>query len=216
MFRPLAGCLALLLFAALWTPVTGGEQKAVKLFNGKNLDGWVAHLRGDGKLEDVWSVNDEGVLICKGRPVGYIRTEKSYTNYVLELEWRFNPEKGPGNSGVLLRMVGEDKVWPKSVEAQLHHRNAGDFWNIDNFKMTVAKDRTRGRRTVKLEESNEKELGQWNHYRIIVNGGDVKLYVNGTLQNEASDVEEVAGKICLQSEGAEIHFRNVVLTPMDE
>ncbi len=196
-----------------WADDPQGE--AVRLFNGKNFDGWTFHLRdANAKPEDVWSITPDGVIVCKGQPVGYMRTTESYDNYVLELEWRFNPEKGAGNSGVLLRMVGQDKVWPKSVEAQLMHRNAGDIWNIDNFKMTVDPSRTSGRRTAKLKESNEKPLGEWNHYRIVVDGGKIELYVNGELQNTATDVEEVPGKICLQSEGAEIHFRNIVLRPI--
>ncbi len=71
-------------------------------------------------MEDVWSVDPaEGIIICKGKPAGYIRTQADYTNYVLRLEWRFNPvTKKAGNSGVLLRIVGPDKVWPKSVEAR--------------------------------------------------------------------------------------------------
>jgi len=187
--------------------------RVIKLFNGKNLDGWTGYHRDGAKVEDVWYVKD-GVLICKGRPIGYLRTKDKFTNYILELEWRFNPEKGPGNSGVLLRQIGPDKVWPKSVEAQLHHRNAGDFWNIDKFQMKVDPARTKGRRTVKMKPSNEKPLGQWNHYRIVVDGDRIELYVNGELQNVATNVAEVPGHICLQSEGAEIHFRNIVLTPI--
>ncbi len=202
--------LAVLLAATL---VQAGEPQPIKLFNGKNLDGWTGYHRNGAKVEDVWYVKD-GVLICKGRPIGYLRTKDKFTNYILELEWRFNPEKGPGNSGVLLRQIGPDKIWPKSVEAQLHHRNAGDFWNIDKFQMKVDPARTKGRRTVKMKPSNEKPLGQWNHYRIVVDGDRIELYVNGELQNVATNVAEVPGHICLQSEGAEIHFRNIVLTPI--
>jgi hypothetical protein len=192
------------------------EEKTIKLFNGKDMEGWTFYLTDkNAKMEDVWSV-DDGVIICKGKPAGYIRTKESYKNYVLTLEWRFDPKKGPGNSGVLLRMVGQDKVWPKSVEAQLMSGQAGDFWNIDDFKMTVDKSRTKGRNTVRAKPSiKEKPLGEWNKYRIVVDHGKVQLYVNGELQNEATDVEEVAGKICLQSEGAEIHFRNIELTPIE-
>ncbi len=229
--RPAAMTLAswALLAAAAWyatlaSPLAADETprakeatgKTIKLFNGKDLDGWTYYLRDENaKMEDVWSATDEGVLICAGRPIGYIRTKDKFTNFVLELEWRFDKEKQPGNSGVLLRMVGQDKVWPKSVEAQLHHQNAGDIWNIDQFPMKVAADRTMGRRTVKLNPTNEKPQGEWNHYRIVMDGGNLKLYVNGELQNQATEVEEVAGYICLQSEGAEIQFRNIYLTPLD-
>jgi hypothetical protein len=111
-------------------------------------------------------------------------------------------------------MVGEDKVWPKCVEAQLQSGAAGDFWNIDNFKMTVAKDRTNGRNT-KRTHTAERPLGEWNEYEIIVNGGTVILNVNGEELNRATDVEVVPGKICLQSEGAKIWFKNIRLIPLD-
>lgn len=189
------------------------------LFNGKDLTGWhafVPDLAGKNP-ESVWSVQD-GVLICKGNPVGYIRTTEKHTNYILRVEWRFNPEtKKAGNSGVLLRMVGDDKVWPKSVEAQLQSGSAGDFWNIDNFTMTADPARTRGRNT-KHTHAAERPIGPdggWNEYEIIVNRGDVILNVNGEELNRATGVEEVPGYICLQSEGTEIHFRSVRLIPLD-
>ncbi len=213
--RHLSIGFALVCLAAFQPLCAAEEAKTVKLFNGKDMEGWTYHLNDkNAKMEDVWRV-EEGVIICKGKPAGYIRTKDKYKNYELTLEWRFDPKKGAGNSGVLLRTVGTDKVWPKSVEAQLHSGNAGDFWNIDDFKMTVDPARTKGRNTKKLKSSNEKPLGEWNSYKIIVNKGDIKLYVNGELQNEATEVEEVAGYICLQSEGAEIQFRNIELKPLE-
>jgi hypothetical protein len=188
------------------------------LFNGKDLTGWKAIVpdaaKANMKPEGVWSVKD-GILICKGNPVGYIRTEKDYKNYILRVEWRFNPvTKQAGNSGVLVRMVGEDKVWPKSVEAQLQSGQAGDFWNIGDFKMTAAKDRTNGRNT-KRTHTAERPVGEWNEYEIIVNHGEIILKVNGEEVNRAMDVDEVGGKICLQSEGAEIQFRRITLGDLD-
>ncbi len=185
----------------------------VRLFNGKDLTGWMAYLPDGGKMENVWSVKD-GVLVCKGRPVGYIRTEADYTNYVLKLEWRFDPAKDAGNSGVLLRVIGEDKVWPRCVEAQLQSGNAGDFWNIDKFPMKVDPARTKGRNTKKTHFA-EFPIGEWNEYEIIVDGGSVVLNVNGETLNRAWDVWATPGKIALQSEGAEIHFRNIRLAPIE-
>jgi len=193
--------------------LTASLPNEVRLFNGKDLAGWTAHLQDDARMEDVWSVAD-GILICKGQPIGYLRTEADYTNYVLKLEWRFNPvTKKAGNSGVLLRLIGPDKVWPRSVEAQLQSGNAGDFWNIDKFPMKTDPQRTRGRNTKKTHFA-EYPLGEWNEYEIIVNGGSVVLNVNGEKLNEAWDVLETPGKIGLQSEGAEIHFRNIRLVPI--
>src|SRR5205814_5254431 len=148
----------------------------VPLFNGKDMSGWTFFLKEPAaKMQDVWSVSD-GVIHCKGNPVGYIRTADKYTSYKLKVEWR-NPGK-PGNSGVLLRVQEPDKVWPKSVECQLESKNAGDIWVIDNFPIKVAQDRTDGRHTKRAHETNEKPLGEWNEYDITLDGGKRELEGN--------------------------------------
>ena len=182
----------------------------VVLFNGRNLDGWTHHLPAGVDSASVWSVED-GVLTCRGQPAGYLRTERDFESYVLTVEWRFPTGGSPGNSGVLLRMVGADKVWPKSIEAQLQSGHAGDLWNIDRVGMQVSAARTKGRRTVKLEPSSEHTQGEWNRYEITLDGGDLELIVNGVVQNTATFCEVVPGKICLQSEGTVIQFRKVTL-----
>ncbi|HMN96738.1 MAG TPA: DUF1080 domain-containing protein [Phycisphaerales bacterium] len=182
------------------------------LFNGRDLDGLIGFLPDGTDPAQVWSVRD-GVLICAGKPAGYIRTTEPFESYVLKLEWRWPEGKEPGNSGVLLRLVGEDKVWPKSVEAQLHSGSAGDFWNIDEVRMSTDPERTRGRNTRKTH-GNENPVGAWNEYEIVVDGSDIALRVNGEELNRAWDVEVVPGTIALQSEGAEIHFRAVRLAPI--
>ena len=185
----------------------------VQMFNGYDMAGWSAHLKNEAKMEDVWSVAD-GVLSCKGNPAGYIYTDRKYQNFVLEVDWRWDPvtQKG-GNSGVLFRQIGEHKVWPKSIEAQLQSGSAGDFWCIGEFPMKTDPERTRGRNT-KHTGMNENEIGKWNHYEIHCNGGDVVLMVNGKVVNSASDCAEVAGSICLQSEGTPIQFKNIRLFSM--
>ncbi len=186
-----------------------------ELLDGKTLDGWTFFLEDPkAKMEDVWSVKD-GVVHCKGHPIGYLRTTEDFTDYVCTVEWRFDPALGAGNSGVLLRMTGADKVWPKSVESQLNSGDAGDIWNIDEVSMQVDPSRTQGRRTVKLQPSSEKPLGEWNRYVITLDGGELTLEVNGVKQNEAHWVERVPGKICLQSEGAPIEFRKVEIVPIE-
>ncbi len=202
-------------FMADGKPFVAGPT--VQLFDGKSTQGWKAFVPDLAKESkdpmSVWIVRD-GVLVCTGRPIGYIETEALYTNFVIELDWRFDPSKGEGNSGVLLRVTGEDKVWPRSMEAQLHSRNAGDIWNIGEFPAETTKSRTEGRHTTKAHECNEKPLGEWNHYRIVFNKGVLELWVNGVLQNVATKCEVVAGRIGLQSEGAHIEFRNIALTPI--
>jgi hypothetical protein len=186
-------------------PDNFGEAKL--LFNGKDLDGWT--LSSD-TLRDTWSVKD-GVMVNKGQPIGYIRTTEDFTNYVLRLQFR---HLGAGNGGVLLRMVGPDKVWPRSIEAQAQYGATGDIWNIDGFPMKTDPTRTSGRHTRKMYMSNEKPVGQWNQYEITLDGGYLELKINELVQNTAADCWETPGAICLQSEGSPMEFRNLVLIPI--
>jgi hypothetical protein len=111
-------------------------------------------------------------------------------------------------------MTGPDKVWPKSIECQGQSGAMGDIWNIDQFPMKVAEDRTSGRQTRKLHPSNEKPLGEWNCYQITLDGANLEIAVNGLVQNTATECQETAGKICLQAEGGAMEFRNLVLIPI--
>lgn len=189
--------------------------KEIKIFNGRNFAGWTYHLSDPkARWQDVWSIDPKaGVLVCKGRPAGYIRTINDYTNYILRLQWRFDK---PGNSGVLLRVQPPDKVWPKSIEAQLQSGAAGDIWLIDEARLDTPAERIdKGTpRHRNRTRTNEKPIGQWNDYEITVDRDRVTLRVNGEILNEGTNAEELPGKIALQSEGAEIQFRNIRLIPL--
>jgi len=186
-------------------PANYGE--AVRLFNGKDLEGWAPS--GDA-VKDTFSVKD-GVLVDAGTPAGYLRTTGDYASYALSLQCRHTKA---GNGGVLVRMTGPDKVWPKSIECQGQSGAMGDIWNIDQFPMKVAADRTSGRHTRKLHPSNEKPLGEWNGYEITLDGPNLEIAVNGLVQNTATECQETPGKICLQAEGGAMEFRNLVLIPI--
>jgi hypothetical protein len=195
-------------------PVVPTEK--MMLWNGKDLTGWQPYARGGTEqAENTWSVKDD-VIRCEGRPNGYMRTEKNYANYLLHVEWRW-PER-PGNSGVLIHMSLPDNVWPKSLECQLGAGNAGDFWEIGGVEFSEharKSQRVRGRRVIKLKESSKKPAGQWNSYDIICKDDFVVVLVNGVLQNIASNCSVTSGKICLQSEGSPIEFRNIYLEPLE-
>ncbi len=194
--------------------------QAISLFNGKNLMGWSHYLvESDVAMDDVWSVRD-GILICKGEPMGYLATKRKFTNFRLVVEWRWAPGKPAGNSGVLLRITGEPRALPKCAEAQLKSGSAGDIYGFHGFQAQgdAARSKTaEGDMIGKLSgvskiKGNEKEPGQWNKYEITLKGGDLTLLVNGEKVNEATGLDVVPGTIGLQSEGGEIHFRTVKLT----
>ncbi|HPD31283.1 MAG TPA: DUF1080 domain-containing protein [Phycisphaerae bacterium] len=190
---------------------------AIQLFNGRDLTGWTCDLSKEGvKMEDVWSVAD-GVLHCKGEPGGVLRTLDEYGDYVLSLEWRWPPGTQGGNNGVLVhtstpRTLG---IWPKSIEVQLEKGNAGDFWVIGT-ELDVENEQARkqGRRHLNLTDGSEKPLGEWNHMEITCKGDEVIVRVNGELVNHATNCSVTRGAICLQSEGAPIEYRNIILTPL--
>jgi len=215
---------ALVATAVLGAPAPDRAAEPVALFDGKSLAGWTHFLVDPNvKKEDVFSVH-QGLLICKGAPMGSLATEKEYTNFKLVVEWRWPAGKEPGNSGVLMRLTGKPQALPHCVEAQLKHENAGDLWAFQGFKIDGPADRT-ARKThpaggdvigIRRLKGNEKPPGEWNRYEITVDGPHVTVVVNGQKLNEAHNCEVAPGRIALQSEGGEIHFRRVELVPLAE
>lgn len=206
--------LSLTLFLIIVSVTTAEEKKqAQQLFNGKDLSNWawVTDAKGS-KLEDVWSIKN-GVLHCTGNPRGYVRTNKNdYRDYLLIVEWRW-PGKG-GNNGVLVHSTtpGALGVWPKSIEVQLAHDNAGDFWVIGtDLDVPNEETRKKGRRHLNLTDSSEKSLGEWNRMEITCQSDEIVVKVNGELVNRAENCSVTDGAISLQSEGTPIEFRRVEL-----
>jgi hypothetical protein len=189
----------------------GGDS--IALFNGRDLQGWHTYLKdANADPEQVWQARD-GALWCSGNPTGFIRTTNEYSDYKLVFEWRW-PEK-PSNSGVLLHMSDEEKIWPLCMEAQLMHKRAGDFVGMGcDFNENKGKAGEFIRYAPRMNDSNEKEPGGWNTYEIVCKGDTIELKINGQLQNKATGVGLRRGYIGLQSEGAPIVFRNIKLTPL--
>lgn len=219
------GLLLLGGFIPLWlAPASGDTGGFTQLFNGKDLAGWKAFGRAtkDGPTTPIdpkqtWTVSD-GVLKCTGQPTGYLVTEKQYASYVLRLKWRYPKGLKAGNSGVLVHCQKEDKVWPVCVEAQLRAGRAGDLWlqTAAEVKLTVdparrdPDDKTMRHiwRSPK-DEAVEKPFGEWNEHEITCRGGDITVSVNGKFVNGGKDCNLTKGRIALQAEGTEIHFKDI-------
>jgi len=197
-------------------PVTPREK--IMLWNGTDFTGWKLFIPDETiDVRDIWSVKD-GVVHCKGKPNGYMRTRRKYSNYQLHVEWRWPGE--PTNSGVLLHSSGEDKVWPRTIEAQLKAGNAGDFVLINGTGVTVdGRDMQNVEKQyvviAKKAKSSEKAPGQWNTYDIVCKSDTIAVTVNGGLQNLGTKATDTSGWICLQSEGSPIEFRNIYIKPLD-
>ncbi len=207
----------LLLTVLVCAPALAGTSaKSISLFNGKDLEGWKLFCP-DEKVDatTVWSVRD-GVVHCAGMPFGYMRTEKSYKNYRLVVEWRW-PDK-PANSGVLLHAQEPDKVWPQCIEAQLQHTRAGDFVSMGETTQFNELPEHKGFFGGVRREgpSAEKPAGKWNRYEILCDGDTIELRVNGKLVNKATGSNLKKGHIAFQSEGGPIEFRKIELTPLSK
>lgn len=191
------------------------------------------HSPADASL--AWSLVEEGgekdaILACSGQPNGFLITRKEYTNYQLSLQWRWVGEEG-GNSGLLISAVPSQpgfRLWPLSLEVQLAHGKAGDFYFLGgnmggmlegNIVQVHGGIPVVHARRFQLEsdgaENIEKPLGEWNHIRLVVKGRVVEVFVNSRKVNHLEKLKPAQGKIALQSEGAPIEFRALQIEETD-
>jgi len=218
----LAAVLALSL-----APVPCRAAAPIALWNGKDLSNWSFFLVDpNAKMADVWTVRD-GMIVCRGEPLGFLMTKDTFTSFRLVVEWRFAPgtvvtkEKTP-NSGVFLRLNGELRGLPRTYEAQLKSGDAGDvygFWGMrvsgDPARSKSGKNEAMGEMTgVAKAASAENPVGEWNRYEIVLDGTRLDLTLNGKTVNSVTAADVVAGHVGLQSEGGEVHFRRVELQPL--
>ncbi len=206
---------------------------ALALFNGKDLTGWTTDVPAADKnpaIAPSFVVRD-GLLVSMGKPEGHLVTTEAYSNYKLTAEYRF-PHAG-GNCGILVhastpRALGG--MFPKSIEVQMLHQNAGDFWciqeNIEVPDMDARRPHKDGQkfgggpddaRNIKnLTDDSEKPLGEWNTMVIECKGSDITVHVNGQLVNHGTNCTASSGKIAIQAEGTEVEFRKLELQKLKE
>jgi Domain of Unknown Function (DUF1080) len=207
----LAVAFALLAFG----PARAAEEKAdagfVKLFDGKDFAGWSFVLKGkDAKPGTTFTIAD-GVIVCDGKQPGYIVSDKSLKNYVIKYDWKYarprdleDEEKFLGNSGLLVHIQGlpEKGVWPRCLEIQGMNKNHGMLLNVSGAKGTGYKFDAAALKKAR------KPVGEWNTTEATLQDGKVTVKVNGAeVASGKTDLTE--GPIGFQSEGAEIHFRNI-------
>lgn len=220
--------VTLVVSAILFNTLSSFAQ-SYSLFNGKDLSGW--HIDIPEKDTNAAAINPfiirNGLLVSLGTPQGHIITDSVYQNFRLEIEYRFAGK--PGNCGVLVfastpRVLY--KMFPKSIEVQLMHKNAGDFWCIGeditvpdmesrrgpkaNWGVTEGKER----RVKNLTDNSEKLVGEWNSMTVECIDNSVKVWVNNDLVNYGFNATAGKGNIALQAEGSEVEFRKLVLTPI--
>jgi hypothetical protein len=198
-----------------------------RLFNGTDLSGWkadVPEMDTSSVAKNPFIVRN-GLLVSLGKPNGHLVSNEEYENYRLRVEYRFAGT--PGNCGVLVHASTPRalyKMFPKSIEVQLMHENAGDFWCIVENINTVNMEERRGpkaewgitegkqRRIINLTDGSEKPVGEWNTLVIECVRSSVKVWLNNDLVNYGFNCTADKGKIAIQAEGSEVEFRKVELT----
>ena len=207
------------------------DKQTINLFNGQDLSGWhidVPEMDENPDARNPFIVRN-GMLVSLGTPGGHLITDQNYSDYRLEVDYRFVGE--PGNCGVLVHASTPRALYdmfPKSIEVQMMHENAGDFWCIvEDIKVDDMEARrgppeewgiTEGekRRILNLTDGSEKPLGEWNRMVIETLGDEIKVWVNGDMVNHGYASTATEGQIAVQAEGAEVEFRTLTLTPISK
>lgn len=247
----------------------GKGGKPIKLFNGKNLEGWYTYtVQTKYENPGIFTVVDGMLRVSGGSGTnayfGGIITKKAYGNYKLTFEYKWGePTYGTRHnksrdSGVLLHCIGPNGPgpWMTSYEFQVIEGGTGDILVVNatkqddegkpvDLKMTAegfvdGKQRYFKEGGEKLEFLNsgrlnwwgrdpqwkdeigyrgpkdvESPFGQWTKCEAIVKGDEIIYYVNGKLVNRARGLNITKGKLLFQTEGAEIWYRKIELTPLD-
>lgn len=209
----------------------GIAQSTVSLFNGTDLVGWhidVPEMDSIPNTINPFIVRD-GLLVSLGTPQGHLITDAEYRDFRLEIEYRFASE--PGNCGVLVFASTPRslyKMFPKSIEVQMMHENAGDFWcivediSVDNMlerrgpKNEWGITEGKKRRILNLTDGSENQVGEWNRMIVECLDSEIKVWVNGALVNYGYNATANKGQIAVQAEGSEVEFRKLNLTPITE
>ncbi len=199
--------------------------RTLALFNGKDLSGWSTFIphkdNSDPKTDPkgVFKV-ENGVIHVSGEEFGALTTNQEFENYRLVVEFKWGEKKWPPrekketprDSGILLHCVGPDKIWTKSIECQIQEHDCGDFWLVSGTTIMVDGTIQTGRKIKKKDA--EKPHGEWNTVECICDGDKITNIVNGVVVNEGDHASVTKGRILLQSEGAEVYYRKVELTPL--
>jgi hypothetical protein len=200
-------------FSVLRGGARAGADGFVSLFNGKDLSGWKTLVSGKADPDKTFFVKD-GVIVVSGNPAGYFYTDKSFKNYVLRFDWRYkrpadltDEEKFGGNSGLLVHIQLPHKVWPKCVEVQGENRTHGNIFAIGGAKGKFTFDR-------KALKKVRNPVGDWNTTEVICEDGAITSKVNGT-QVSTGKGDLTKGPFGFQSEGAELHFKNIKIKVLE-
>jgi hypothetical protein len=202
--------LALLALCSCATP----RYEWRPLFNGRDLSGWEQVNCAPSTFE----VRD-GVIHCSGEPTGVLRTQRMYTDFVLELEWRHL--SAGGNAGLFVWSDARPALgvpFTRSFEVQVmdgtrtpDYTSDGDVFSIWGASFRPDRPHPKGWERCLPSEARVLPSPEWNRYVVTCTGGTLKLAVNGAEVSGGTGCTPRRGYICLESEGSPVEFRNLRL-----
>ncbi len=156
-----------------------------------------------------WTL-DGGTLHCTGQPRGYLYSKRPYHNFTLRLDYRFVGQEGVAeekllnsNTGFLVYITGENKLWPVSLEVQGKHVEMAHIKaNGGAAAVEVEDDET-------ARQETRRPVGEWNSIEIISKDGALTSFLNGTKICESQPGELSEGLLGIQSEDFATEFRNL-------
>ena len=160
------------------------------LFNGRDFAGWRFSLQKAGDpWPDNWKIKD-GVIYLTGQMRPHLVTTREFTDFEVKFEWRALTPKF--NGGFYIR----SKADAGSNQIRVDRSYEGAF---------LAGSLTGAKPVPALQ----KNIGEWNEWRVLVKGTAVTLWCNGKLAWEATGLVPASGHIGLQAEGTPMEFRNL-------
>lgn len=156
-------------------------------------------------LGDVWKIEGDGdnrVLKCVGDPKGFLYSREAFANFELSFEWKYQDDPA-GNSGILVFTQKEPRLWPTSMQIQLHQPSAGAVF--------PSGDATSDNSTDPTGDGLALDVGKWNTCHIIGRNGRLQVKINDRTAGEVSGCKPASGRIAIQSEGSETHFRKMMI-----
>lgn len=195
-------------------PAPPSRENEVALFNGHDFTGWTFCMKDNADPFKTWSVTN-GVIHCTGKPIGYLRTTQSYSNYFLTVEWRFlKVAPKADNTGILVHMQLPDKVWPQCVQVQGKHGRQGDLFLMEGAEAKEHRGMDKNTPVPLRGHSTENPVGEWNKAETICIHNKVESYINSTFLNEVTECTLNSGFIGIQSEGGDIEIRSIYFSPL--
>jgi hypothetical protein len=204
--------LSILLLGFSFASVRADNPKPQPLFDGKTFTGW------EGDTKTTWRIEDGAITagsLDKTQPRNeFLSTTKEYENFELTVKWKLEGTEGFVNGGVQFRtkrIPNHNEV--SGYQADLGAGYDGALYDESRRNKVLAKP---------SEEIRKKALkaGEWNEYRIRAEGTHIRIWLNGTLTVDYTEMEKniaAKGIIAVQIHGdakSRVWYKDISLTEL--